>query len=124
MSTNSDRHLHPETRTVRALEADDWVADKAVVKQGKFSSDYLGIIDVIGLRESCGISPEVILVQATDNTHFANRVKKVLASPQTRKALKTGAHVEIWAWYRDRDEPKIRVIEWDDLHDSPPTPDS
>ena len=97
------------------------MVDKAVVKQGKFSSDWCGIIDVIGLRLRDLASTEVILVQATDNTHFANRLAKVCRHPSTVEALRCLARVEIWAWYRDRDEPKIHVVQPSDLVADPAT---
>ena len=124
MPTNTDRRLVPETRTVRALIADGWVlVDKAVIKMGKFSSDWAGFADVIGMRRNQNgfFGTEVILVQATDNTHYANRLDKVRKHPNTRKALECLVRVEIWAWYTNRDEPKIHVIKDSDLVADPAT---
>lgn len=103
---NSNRKLLPETRTVRALMDDGFVADNAVIKRGHFSSDFLGFADVVAFRPG-----KLLLVQATTSAHVSERVKKVVAHPNTLAALEGGAEVEVWGWYRDRDEPRVVVIE-------------
>jgi len=98
--------LHPETRTVRKLEADGWdLVGKVATRMGRFSVDLFGFADVIGLRDG-----GVILVQATSDDHVSHRVRK-MESPElidrVRTACKIGVCVEVWGWYKHKEEPRI-----------------
>lgn len=116
---NTDRKLLPETRTVRALRAGGWVCDNAVIKRGRFSGDYLGIIDVVAFRPG-----EVLLVQATSKPNVAARITKVIQHPNTPLALQAGARIEVWGWSKDKDEPRVEEITWDRIERSRTEPSS
>ena len=100
--------LHPETRTVRKLQADGWVlVGKVATRMGKFASDLFGFADVIGIRSVAGHGIEVILVQATSASNVSARVKKLDALDSVGLAVGLGITVEVWGWYPEKDEPRV-----------------
>lgn len=82
--------------TITQLESLGYHADECERRiTSRLVKDLFGFADVIGFD-----ADEVLLVQVTDNTNFAARVTKVLASELARDWVAVeGRTLEVWGWY-------------------------
>ena len=82
--------------TLTQLESLGYHADECERRiTSRLVKDLFGFADIIGFD-----ADEVLLVQVTDNTHFANRVVKLLALQLARDWVAVeGRALEVWGWY-------------------------
>lgn len=107
------RTLLPITRTVRALRRAGWAAEacETQIPGTLRKRDLFGFADVIAIKPG----EAVLLVQATDSTHVANRRTKTCGVPEAKLALDSGVRVEVWGWSKTADEPRVVALERSDF---------
>lgn len=100
--------MTPTARTLAALRAAGWTADKVERREGPNSHDLFGFWDVLAIRDG-----QVLAVQATSYPNVAARLRKI-ESDELAEALaecrKAGWQLEVWGW-RKPEPPKRRT--WD-----------
>jgi hypothetical protein len=89
--------MTPTTLTLRALRDEGYLADVAErrIPRTHITHDLFGCCDIVALRKR---RPRTLGVQATDSTHFANRLTKVLASESLPVMFDARWVVEVWGW--------------------------
>lgn len=102
--------LSHKKRAMDILAAIHWTAGDVERHVRRVSFDWLGFGDVVAVRADM---PGVLVLQVTDPTNVAARVKKCLQNEHVRTVLAAGNRVEVWG-VRDNDEVKGRTIVWDD----------
>ncbi|MEM9315059.1 MAG: hypothetical protein AAGA95_10560 [Pseudomonadota bacterium] len=86
--------MTPTQRTIKALRADGWTADRVDCTNRMASHDFLGIIDVIALRGA-----EVLAVQVTGGYNGLARVHKMEAANEEMAAMReAGWSIEVHDW--------------------------
>ena len=100
------RKLLPNTLTLRHLLDSGWDADICERSAGRFKFDLFGFADVMAFKGG-----ELLLVQATDFSHSANRTAKVLSNELALKWIHGFARrIEVWAWkYDSNRKPVLKV---------------
>tara|TARA_R110002126_G_scaffold291760_1_gene457017 strand:+ start:3657 stop:4064 length:408 start_codon:yes stop_codon:yes gene_type:complete len=104
--------LLPETRSLRLLRAQGWVADMAEIRKGMFiKNDWGGFADLIAVRMVGFLhsmrAPEVLFVQATSRDNVRSRERKVLAAPDAYDCVWAGCSIQVWGWDKYREEPLV-----------------
>ena len=86
-------------RSINLLRKNGFAADNVERRNRYVANDYLGCIDLIGVR---GRDKRVIGVQATSRSHRTDRVKKILQTPdiveRVTQWLEAGCELEVWSW--------------------------
>lgn len=85
----------PTARTLAALRQDGWTAE-VVERFNSFTKrrhDLFGGIDILAFRDG-----EIMGVQATSDSHVADRVAKLSYIPELRKWVAGGRRLEVWGW--------------------------
>lgn len=98
--------MTPTQRTIKQLRADGWTADR-VDCTGRFSRDFLGIIDVLALRQR-----ELLAIQVTGGGNGPKRVAKLEREEyaDAMAALRDAEiGIEVWDW---RKNAKGRYYLW------------
>lgn len=97
------KKLLPETRTIRALEADGWTAEKVEQQiPGTFiKRDLFGFLDILAIR-----GQEILGVQATSLSNVSARIKKITDHVNLPVVRKANIAVQVWGW-GDADKPRI-----------------
>lgn len=118
--------LLPETRSLRRLRKQGYVADMAEIRKGRFiKNDWGGFADLIAVRLAEGgyaalPKPDVLFVQATSRDNVRARERKILAAPDAYDCVWSGCRIEVWGWDKYREDPLI--IELNDLERYEPLP--
>lgn len=86
--------MTPCARTIALLTSENYAADVVERRITRIvTKDFLGCIDIIGVREGTTIA-----VQVTTTDHFANRRTKLKASPMLARMKAAGWRVEVHGW--------------------------
>jgi len=90
--------MTPNARSVALLELEGYKADIVERRITRIvTKDFLGCLDVIGMRKG-----QTIGVQTTTADHFANRRRKLQASPMLPWMIGAGWRIEVHGW-REKD---------------------
>lgn len=108
--------IDEKSRTIAYLESHGWLAEDVERKEGPITRDCFGAWDVLGI----GPKGEVMLVQCTDVTHVAARVRKCSALPTTALLLSRRVRCEVWGWSWEESIP--RVVQLSVRVTDPPAP--
>lgn len=81
-------------------------ADRVECSNGRFSRDYLGIIDVIAFDKD-----GTVAVQVTSNSNMAARRKKMKASENLAHMLACGWSVWLMGFKKGSSKPKVEAME-------------
>lgn len=87
--------MTPTARTLAALRADGWLADKVEQRIARINitRDLFGVIDILAIRGA-----EVLGVQATSRSNVAARLRKIAESEATPRIREAGIRLEVWGW--------------------------
>ena len=86
-------------RSINLLRKHGFAADNVERRNRYVANDFLGCIDLIGVR---GRDRKIIGVQATSRSHRATRVRKIMETPEiverVTQWLEAGCELEVWSW--------------------------
>jgi hypothetical protein len=97
------RKLLPETRTIRALQAAGYLAQKVEqqIHGTHIKRDLFGFLDVLAIR-----GDEILGVQATSLSHVSDRIKKIEDHENLPAVRKANISIQVWGW-GDSETPRI-----------------
>ena len=101
------RAKSPTARTLEELKRLGFTAGvvERFVSFTKKRIDLFGCIDIIAVRDGCGI----IGVQATSGSNHSAHRHKAIAEPQLVEWLNAGGRYEIWSWAKQGGRGKRKV---------------
>ena len=85
----------PTARTLELLRAQGWVCDPVERRNSYIARDYLGIIDIIALKQGV-----VLGVQATTDHDAPRRIEKATGerAELLKRWLEEGGQFAVWGW--------------------------
>ena len=88
--------LLPQTKALRFLAANNWIADPAERKLGLISKDWGGFADIVAVNS---IQAEVLFLQVTSRANVSSRRKKILENDNARELVGfPHLQVEVWGY--------------------------
>ena len=106
--------MTPTQRTFEALREQGYYCgtDSIVerrIKKGQFSfcKDFLGIIDIIALKEG-----EILGVQCCGKYGFIDHNKTIMESYKDQIWLKSGGKLQLWAWRQLKKQRGKKAMYW------------
>lgn len=74
----------------------------------KIRQDLFGVIDILALGPG-----QIIGIQATSDSHVAERVKKIEAHANTPALLASGITLLVWGWKKTKGRWTLREVDCD-----------
>ncbi len=86
-------------RSIKLLQKHGFAADMVERRNRFIAKDFLGCIDLIGVRAE---DQRIIGVQATSSSHRSTRVRKIVETESLvvlmKQWLAAGCELEVWSW--------------------------
>ena len=90
-------------RSIQLLRKNGFVADNVERRNRFIANDFLGCIDLIGVR---GEDKRIIGVQATSRSHRSTRIRKIMETEEVAERMRVwltaGCELEVWSWGQNK----------------------
>jgi hypothetical protein len=102
------KHPSYTAKTLKKLRGDGYRADVVERKiHGYIKNDYLGIIDIIGIKPG-----KIIGIQST-SYNAATKHRKIIRASENLKLWKdAGARFELWLWRKPKHRWEVIIEEY------------